>query len=548
MSANQNELSNSQIIERLNSLEKRISQLESEYPLDSTISETIEEPDVYEQEFKLTSGSFIESKVGESGLAWLGNIVLFLGITFLEQYIQNVGYQIASSVFGYVSVVGIFIMAYFLKNSYPRMASIFTLNALLLLFYVTLRLHFFMEFPLIASKSIGLILLVLVTTIQLFISYRKKSLLLAWTGLILLSVIAVVSDTTHFILPMAVFIALVAVFFFYQFKWVSLIYLSIILAYSVTIIWFLNDPFMGHPIQAISSHQFGFIYLFAIAAIFSLVALVKKSESFTSVGIVASIILNGIGFTFVITLLSLSFFKENYMMLTASISVSCLLYSIVLKIKSEWKITAALYALYGFVTFSLTVYGIYDFPRAYFLLAIQSLLVVVMAIWFRSRFIVGMNTFLFIILLVFYLQTSSFIDGVNISFSLAALLTARILYWKQDQLNIKTDILRNIYLFIGVVMVLITLYHLMPDRYIALSWTFVAVIFFGMSFILKIAKYRYLALGTLIAAAFYLFIVDLAKIELVFRIIALMFFALISIGLSIYYTKKSKRKTEQTEP
>jgi len=63
-----------------------------------------------------------------------------------------------------------------------------------------------------------------------------------------------------------------------------------------------------------------------------------------------------------------------------------------------------------------------------------------------------------------------------------------------------------------------------------------------LSLILKNVKYRYLALGTMIAATFYLFIVDLAKIELVFRILALMFLAIISIGLSIYYSRKNKKK------
>jgi hypothetical protein len=91
-------------------------------------------------------------------------------------------------------------------------------------------------------------------------------------------------------------------------------------------------------------------------------------------------------------------------------------------------------------------------------------------------------------------------------------------------------------------MVLITLYHLIPARYITLSWTAVAVIYFALSLILKNVKYRYLALGTMIAATFYLFIVDLAKIELVFRILALMFLAIISIGLSIYYSRKNKKK------
>ena len=213
-----------------------------------------------------------------------------------------------------------------------------------------------------------------------------------------------------------------------------------------------------------------------------------------------------------------------------------------LQIRSNWKILAAFYALYGFVTFSIAVHGIYDFPRAYFLLAIQSLLVVTMAIWFRSKFIVGMNTLLFISLLIFYLSTSVQTNAINISFSLVALVTARVLNWKKDGLTIRTDLLRNIYLVIGFIMVLITLYHLIPARYITLSWTAVAVIYFALSLILKNVKYRYLALGTMIAATFYLFIVDLAKIELVFRILALMFLAIISIGLSIYYSRKNKKK------
>jgi len=168
-----------------------------------------------------------------------------------------------------------------------------------------------------------------------------------------------------------------------------------------------------------------------------------------------------------------------------------------------------------------------------------------MAIWFRSRFIVVMNTLLFLTLLIFYMITSPLSDGINISFTLVALLTARILNWRKDRLTIKTDLLRNTYLITGFVMVLFTLYHLVPDQYITLSWTAVAAVFFALSLILKNVKYRYLALASMIAAAFYLFIVDLARIELIFRIMALMFLAIISIGLSVYYTKKSRKKADR---
>jgi hypothetical protein len=46
----------------------------------------------------------------------------------------------------------------------------------------------------------------------------------------------------------------------------------------------------------------------------------------------------------------------------------------------------------------------------------------------------------------------------------------------------------------------------------------------------------------MIFAAIYLFIVDLARIELIYRILALLFLAAISIGISIYYTNRVKNR------
>lgn len=546
MTANKTELSNREIIEKLNAIELRLSRLEAGSEYRRVPIEESEEPELTEGFKKISDGSILETKIGESGLAWLGNIVLFFGIAFLVQYIQNSGYLMASSIFGYVSVAGIFSLAHVLKKTYPTMASVFTLNAYLLLFYVTLRLHFFTPEPLISDKTIGLGLLVLVAAIQLFISVKQKFALLAGIALVLLTITAIVSDVPHFMLAVSVVIAIISVVFMFRYGWLRTLYLSIILSYLINLIWFMNNPFAGNQLQAITEHNFGFIYLFLLGATYSVLAIIKVTESFSKSGIIGSIILNGLGFSTLLLLFTISFFKDNYVVIIGSVSAFCLFYSVLLQVRSNWKIIAALYALYGFVTLSIAVYGFYGFPRAYFLLAIQSVLVVSMAIWFRSKFIVIMNTLLFLILLMFYLQSSASINGVNISFSLAALITARILNWRKDWLTIKTDLLRNVYLVIGFVMVLITLYHLMPAQYITLSWIVAALVYFGMSLILKNVKYRYLALGTMLAAAFYLFIIDLATIELVFRIIALMFFALISIGLSIYYSKKKNSKN-QTE-
>jgi len=107
MATNQTELSNREIIDKLSALELRLSRLEADSGYSRVpIVESVE-PELMEDFNKISDGTLLESKIGESGLAWLGNIVLFLGITFLVQYIQNSGYQFASSVFGYASVAGI---------------------------------------------------------------------------------------------------------------------------------------------------------------------------------------------------------------------------------------------------------------------------------------------------------------------------------------------------------------------------------------------------------------------------------------------------------
>ena len=49
------------------------------------------------------------------------------------------------------------------------------------------------------------------------------------------------------------------------------------------------------------------------------------------------------------------------------------------------------------------------------------------------------------------------------------------------------------------------------------------------------------SLGTLICAAFYLFIFGLARIDLIYRVLALLFLAVISIGISMYYTSRIKK-------
>jgi hypothetical protein len=242
----------------------------------------------------------------------------------------------------------------------------------------------------------------------------------------------------------------------------------------------------------------------------------------------------------VLALIVLTFFQSGYIWIFVSIALFCLGFSALLKYRSPWKYSPALYALYGFIAVSIAFYGIWNVPRVFLMLSVQSLLVVSMALWFRSRIIVVMNLFLFIFLIVTYAVSSGHLHLVNFAFPAVAFFSARIINWQKDRLNIRTELIRNTYLVLLFLTLLYAIYKAVPGHYVTLSWTLTAALYFVLSIVLKNVKYRYLAVSTMLATAIYLFAVDLARIGMVYRILAFLFLALISIAISAYYVRKLK--------
>lgn len=530
---------------RLELIEKRLDRLEAgELRIGSMASE--EEYEIRMPKISLGLGdsgeSLLESKIGEFGLAWMGNIVLLFGIISLAQYMTNIHQPWLAAVIGYAAVGGILLLSKGLKQSYSYMSFLFGVFGQLLLYYVTLRLHYFTPDALIPWSGLAIVLLLTVIGVEVYLAIRKRSEFYASLALIMTVTTAIISDTTHVMLPVITAAAAGAVFLFYRFGWYRILNLAIILAYFTLLMWITNNPLVGNPVQGMATHHFSYVYLLACAGIFSMVALIPKSEAFPDRIILIAILLNGILFTSLLLLWVLAFFQHDYIWLFVSITLFCIPYSIILKRYSPWKYSPALYALYGFVAISITIYGLYNFPRAYLLLSIQSFLVVSIAIWYRSRIIIVMNVFLFLTILVAYLSTAETSNLINCSFPVIAFLSVRVINWQKKRLNIETELIRNTYLITLFLTTLYALYQAVPGPYVTLSWTVASLVFFALSLLLRSIKYRWMALAGLIATAIYLFAVDLAKVEIIYRIVAFLFLAMISIGVSIYYVKKLKRK------
>ncbi len=538
--------------QRLADLEKRMSRIEENAPdpgfqrvgrfrvQQSPGDETVLE--------KATSqDDSMESRIGEYGMAWLGNIVLLFGILFLTQYLQKNNQEFISLIFGFASVALVYLIGHYTRKSLPYMSRLFSFNGHLLLYIQVMRICLIPGSQIIANPLLGHAVVLVVLISLIYLAYRNSSQVLAVIVWLMVVITAIADGSTHFMLPLMVGISGSAILLVIRKGWWIGLNISIFFAYFIYLMWILGNPITSKSFEIIISHQMGHVYLFACALAYSLLALLPKSEKVPQNQLNPTIVLNGLGFSFTFTLTVLAFFTESYFKYFGLIAAFCIGYSIWLQLRGTWKPIAAMYSIYSFVALSISIAGIYQFPLAFLLLSIQSLLVVIVALWFRSRFMVIMNSILFMGLLIAYFVTGETLHGINFSFALVALGTARILNWRKQRLEIRTELIRNIFLFTGATMVLFSLHEAVPANFVTLSWTLSAMVFFILSVVIRNMKYRWLAIITMVVTVFYLFIVDLSNISLGYRIIALMFIAAISLGISIFYSKRQKSKKKEAD-
>jgi uncharacterized membrane protein len=117
MNSNSDQPGNSgyqELAEKIADLEQWVAQLESG---GKPIYVPKNEEEDLEISFKIKGTDDIEyeSNIGEYGLAWLGNIVLFFGIAFLVEYLRTSGFNFISSSLGFSAVAGIFVLAHYLS-------------------------------------------------------------------------------------------------------------------------------------------------------------------------------------------------------------------------------------------------------------------------------------------------------------------------------------------------------------------------------------------------------------------------------------------------
>ena len=530
------------MMEHICSLEERISQVEKLLQTGNRTVRATDNPLLVGADDVDTAfaNPLSESKVFEHGLAWIGSAVLLLGMIFTMLLVNNLFGGVAAFVLGISSAILTFYLSTILRKSLTYMAFMFTICAHLLIYYAFMRLHFFTDNPVITNVWIVVALLLGSVAFLFYKADLAKSQLMGFIAYGLLVLTALLIDQTQATLLLLAVSTAIVLYLLNRHGWDTLLILSIIMVYSGHMLWLIGNPLMGHPVGAVSSPQFNLIYLFLYGAIYSVVPFLKQKGKLTAEVCNATIILNSLAFSVLLLLEVLTFYSKNYLFIFLGISILCLIYAIVLNYKIASRFDSFFYVNFGFMALSIAVYGYSDLPGSYLFLAWQSMVVLAIAIWFRSNLIVLMNTLLYTVILLAYLITSKSIDSYNISFTLIAIASARILNWKQNRLELKTASIRNFYLIITFFVMLFTLNQAVAVDYITISWGLAAVAYMIMSAILRNVKYRWLAFLTLLAAVIHLFIFDISKMGVGYRILAFIFVGITILGVSFYYTKKLK--------
>jgi hypothetical protein len=199
-------------------------------------------------------------------------------------------------------------------------------------------------------------------------------------------------------------------------------------------------------------------------------------------------------------------------------------------------------AMSGFAALSFAILKATHPPDVFVWLSLQSVIVVATAIWLRSRFIIVANFVIYLGILAGYVAVAGQERGISIGFGVVALVTARLLGWKQQRLELKTGLMRNAYLIVAFLVFPYALYHLVPGAWVGLAWVGMALLYYVIAAVLHNRKYRWMAHATLLLTALYLAIVGISRLEPLFRNLSFLVLGAVLVIVSLVFTRLRMRR------
>lgn len=484
----------------------------------------------------------LEMEIGEYWLARIGVVALIVGLGFLVAYPFPALPAAVPSAIGF----GAGGLCYWLgrrwRQPLPEMSRLLFWGSLFLVYFATLRLHFFSRTPLVESRALAVGLLAACIAGQYVVAARRASEFTAAIVTLLAFVTAFASNSVPAALALVVGVAAVAVWFVRVHGWHAHYLLALAGSFLCHLLMLLNNPLAGHPVRAIAEPQYNLGLLAAYATVFASAGFLPGvQEQPPWLRALRPMVIGG-GALFFALFNSWLFHRNQAPWVELGAAVGLFGLAVAGWRHHQSRFGTSFYACAAFVALSVCLVRAFPAPQCYNWLAWQALLVAVAAVWFRSKILVVANLVIFAGIYLVYLSASADSGPVNLSFAAVALLTARVLNWQKERLDLRTELMRNLYLGAAAVAIPYGLYHTVPPAWVSSSWLAAAGLYFGVSILLRNRKYRWMAIGTVFATVGYVFVVDLARLAPAYRIVSFLVLGVALLVISVFYTRHRQKE------
>jgi len=447
---------------------------------------------------------------------------------------------------GFITGLAVISTALFIKNRFPHISGWVLGSGFVIIYLAVMRMHFFSLSPLVMNIIPILVILYLVSIIIIAAGIKWRSPYLTSLGISAALLTGLIGDNPYLIFLTIALVSIISSNLKIKLNWDGLINFTIIAAFFVHLLWFINNPLLGKPLEIQTDVPLNLLFILIYQIIFSLAFLNdKKTEEnlFPSLSVLA-ITSIGYGLFLLITILSTPPLGQVYHLLASAIY---LVFAVLFfKIKQS-RVSTFFYAMTGYGALSIAIILQFDKPDFFMWLCWQSFLVVSTAVWFRSKFIIVANFIIFLLIFIVFLFFSATTSWISLSFGIVALFSARILNWKKDVLELKTEQMRNAYLLTAFFIIPYSLYNMLPSGYVAFSWIVVAILYYVFSIILKNTKYRYMSLATFMLTVFYVFVLGITSEETIFKILSFLVLGAALVIISVVYARNRNRSSKPEE-
>ncbi|MCF7902635.1 MAG: hypothetical protein K9M19_04335 [Candidatus Marinimicrobia bacterium] len=531
-----------QVIDYLKSLDQRISKIEEQMGY-SVASEPISETEPAPIPINDEMPDSFEFNLGEFWFAYIGIFVLMVGCLLLMSHPVSTVHPVIPTITGFLVAVGMYYFGHVWRESYKFIALHLWGAAYILLFFATFRLFQSVGMSTATIPWFQDSALLLIGILTWMNSIRHKSAYLNVVSLTLVAFAALVINQPVITLTLNLAVAALFVFTYQRSGRLSVFIYGSLLVYLVHLHWALGNPLLGEKIALVSQYNLNLMFLLLYTIIFSSALFWFKpepaeneTEADREITLYANALANGLVGAIIYSVFLVLHKLPSIIPAEFTLFAVYFTLAVALWRKIQINIYTITFTLIAFGALSIGVIGATQPPDLYIYLIWQSLLVLATAIWFRSKFIVAANFFIFLLVFARYSAVAGFDGIISISFGIVALISARLLNWQKNRLTIQTELMRNAYLFVAFISIPFTLWKSLPGHFVGLAWLALTVLYYGMGLLLKNGKYRWMAHFTLFATILYILIYATTGFEPTYRILTFVLLGLVLIGLSILFS------------